>query len=340
MDHEDFIYIYSPPWVDWSAGIRVLHYLCDLLNLGGYQAFMVLHGRENQQEVSANLRTPVLTKRLLQMHHQKKGKIVAIYPEGIPGNPLNAQFVIRWILNFPSLLGGSETFENETVLAYSQTLSDSLADNLVSEILFIPALKTGDFNSRKDELSRPTELMKTQYELIYAQKYRTLGGILPSLLPNQIEIKRFGKDATSREETLNLICGAKLVHVYENTTVITEALVCGVPVLCHENPNFTELIADRELPMIGISWDRANLVDADADFNFQTLKNAENMASAKVLDIFADLFLTPQVCVSRIDIRLPRRGTVTKHSLARARVLIRQKGLRTLLRFIRNYLIR
>jgi hypothetical protein len=113
----------------------------------------------------------------LKTHKNEARRIVAIYPEGIPGNPLNAQYVIRWILNYPSLLGGSFHFRDEVVLAYSKELSTSLKDHPAISVLFIPAVKSSEFDEEVDSLEPDSKKIPTEpYELVYAQKFRALGG--------------------------------------------------------------------------------------------------------------------------------------------------------------------
>ena len=340
METDALIYIYAPPWAEWSAGIRVLHYLCDELNRLGHGAFLVLHGPKTKKDVNPRLSTPVLTKKLLKSHLDSKRRILTVYPEGIPGNPLKANFIVRWILNFPSLLAGSKSFDDEFVLAYSTVLSSSLQRSSLTPVMFIPAIRAIDMEEFINRRFALGDIKKGSYELIYAQKFRALGGKLPELKPHQVEITRFGKKAPKREETLRLISGAKLVHVYENTTVITEALVLGVPVLCHANEFFGELIASKELPMEGISWDPSHLELPDSDYNLKVLKEAEFQAVVNLQKIFANLNVqeTPVKIKQQID--FPSRRIISRHSLSRAKAVLKQKGFVVLFRFFKNYVFR
>jgi len=342
MDERDYFYIYSPAWVHWSAGIRVLHYLCDLLNRNGFNAFLVLHGEQSESETFPGLLTPVLNRQILKTHKQEARRIVAIYPEGIPGNPLNAQYVIRWILNYPSLLGGSTNFQDEVLLAYSKELSTSLEDHSEILVLFVPALKSSEFEENVDvPVSEPIKMQIEPYELIYAQKFRALGGELPPLKKNQIEITRFGSSAPTRAETLLLLRNASLVHVFENTTIITESLLYGVPVLCHENAFFKSLIAEFEMPMRGISWSSSEIVKTDRTYNLQILRNAESSANNSIKKVFANIELISKRNINNSrKLKLPNRGIFTYHSISRAKIIYKQKGMRVLIRFFLNYISR
>ena len=140
-------YIYSPAWADWSAGIRVLHYLCHFINESGREAFLVLHGKSNgRATVNSDLRTPLLNAQTLSQHTMEGKKIWAVYSESTPGNPLNANHIIRWLLNFPSLLGGDTQYPNERVVAYSKKIADHYYQHsgIPVDTLFVPALLSKD----------------------------------------------------------------------------------------------------------------------------------------------------------------------------------------------------
>ena len=339
MSHADdlIFYVYSPPWVNWSAGIRVLHYLCDLMNKSGFESYLVLHGAKVKNSLSEDLITPVVDSVLLEKHKNSNKKIIVIYPESISGNPLNAMYVIRWVLNFPSLLAGPKNFQGEIVLAYSKVIAESLTQKIQVPVLFIPALKYEEILAFSNTIVRD----KTEeFELLYAQKYRALGGTTQELHRDFVEITRFGRKAPNRSETLDLIRNASIVHVYENTTVVTEALVLGTPVVCHRNQFFDRLIADNDLQMSGVSWDPNVIISPDVNENMKILRRAEEESSATVSSIFSNLTLVPLTEEIGSGIVIPRRGKVTRHSIGRAKSVFVQKGPMVFLRFTWNYLFR
>jgi len=329
--------IYAHPWVTWSAGVRVLHFLCDFLNSSGVEAYLVLHGPYQSQETSDLLRTPMMNQDLLDQFLFMNRKLVAIYPESIPGNPLHAPFVIRWILNFPALLAGDTTFEGETVLAYSRVILEHLPKNQRDGILFIPAVK---YKEMKELAEIGFGELTKKFELVYAQKYRALGGKPKVDSANLMEITRFGKRSPSRSETLRLVANASVVHAFENTTLITEALILGTPVICHKNRFFNQLIAQYELDMSGISWNPKVIIQPDAKKNLKLLQEVESEAQEKINLIFSSLVLKSQAPIGQLKIVLPRRRRVTRHSLIRARAVLFKKGPIVLLRFTWNYLFR
>jgi len=97
--------IFSPPYRNSSAGIRVLHRLAQELIKLGYRSFVFTDWRE-----TARLRPYV-------------GDCVVVYPEVIRGNPLGAKNVVRYVLNTPGYLGCDSTYaDSELVFVHSRAL--------------------------------------------------------------------------------------------------------------------------------------------------------------------------------------------------------------------------
>jgi hypothetical protein len=332
--------IYTPGWVHWSAGIKVLHYLCHELNQLGFHAYLAIHGPRQEFDANPNLNTPAVTLEIVRELELNSVKFVAIYPESIEGNPLQANHVVRWILNYPRLLGGENKFLNEHILSYSRVLAESLKNEygLESEVCFIPAIKIEEMDELRSEITKLN--IKPSLELVYAQKYRALGGASITLGENQREIYRFGRDATSREQTLELLRDAQLLHVYENSTIISEACLLGTPVICHKNEYFTELIAKYELNFSGVSWSTLEISTPDVESNRKILSAAEAQVKDSLNIIFQNLEFAPLELNKRLSLRLPRRGIITVHSLKRAKVVFDQLGTKALFKFFLNYINR
>lgn len=334
------IYIYAPPFVTWSAGIRVLHQLCDQLNKNGVPAWIALHGPESKPEVSSQLDTPVLTREILQFHTERGLKAVAIYPETIRGNPLNASVIITWMLNSPKLLGGEKNFKSDFVYGFTQTLIKEYEDKShlkADGSIFLPPLDVEEVAkvARKEDLSNP-------FKLLYCQKFRALGGIPDSFEGKVIEVERFTTDAPTRAELLELISRAQEVIVYENSTIVTEAEIIGTPVRCISNEWFNSLLAENELGSEGVVWGKSSPKADASKSREKTLKAIESamekLSSQLVLENSKWQELANRKGIKKP--RLPKRSLISRHSLIRIRLVFKSLGLLGVIRFGYRYLYR
>ena len=333
-------YIYSPPWVDWSAGTKVLHYLCDALNKIGEDSFLAIHGPKSKfEETRFGLETPILNKKLVEQHRRELKHTIVIYPEGITGNPLGGSTIVRWLLNYPSLLGGNKVFsKQENVWAYSRNIAEGyfLLSEVNIPVLFIPAIELAEI----DSVSQVSAILG-EYEVLYAQKFRALGGKPEVRSENRIiEITRFNLDSTSRSETLNLVKFAQKVHVFENTSIASEAALFGTPVICHKNKLFDTLIAEHELGTDGISWHPSTGMVTNPVNARRKLEEAWISVSQNLVLALENTVMGPDSLTLQSEISLPNRSVFSKHVFSRARVLIQQKGLVVFGRFMMNYVRR
>ncbi len=123
--------IAAPPYSHQSAGIMVLHQLCDMLNRQGYEAAMVFfHGgsKPHFQWAYTNnpgVYHPDLQRVQLSMDNPDKSirdfleNGVLIYPDLIPDNPLAASRVVRYLMYHNH--DYTPIYPNEYILSFSQT---------------------------------------------------------------------------------------------------------------------------------------------------------------------------------------------------------------------------
>ena len=243
---KQLFYIYTPAIRLNSAGIRVLHYLCDALNQNGQDAWLVLHNpKENLNPVDPELNTPILSQNQVNQHLAEGRTPTVIYSETVPGNPLKAKRVIRYLLHFPGALGGTKKFpESEWLIAYSKKIMDSV-DNC-KQSLFLPAIKISELP--------PIQKKDPNLHLMYAGKYRAFVGEPknPTNL-DLVEIHRDGPQRQSRSEVLNLLSKASSIYVWENSSIASEAVLLGTVCIFVPSPFLGDLIADYELGTDGIS---------------------------------------------------------------------------------------
>ncbi len=109
--------IVAPAYTHRSAGIRVLHTLCDDLNQLGRVAHIIFYrfrpgGPEfytpaGTSEYCAELRhiPPLPASTDINAFRDVIDGSIVVYPEVILGNPLNARHVVRYVLNHPEANG-------------------------------------------------------------------------------------------------------------------------------------------------------------------------------------------------------------------------------------------
>lgn len=127
---KSILYCYSSLYFT-SAGIRCLHLLCHHINLHNVPAYIILIGEENNHKENTtepDYLTPILTQRSARYHFEKGMTPITVYPEIVAGNPYASPCTVRYILNFPGLLGGDEQYNAEELcFSYSKTLAEKQA---------------------------------------------------------------------------------------------------------------------------------------------------------------------------------------------------------------------
>lgn len=241
-------YIVAPPYVRTSAGIKVLHLLCHALNRIGERSYILPHRfyRSKVAVTNPELNTPLLDKRVLDYDFLTGQTPIVVYPEVISGNPFRAPFVVRYVLNFPGLLGGETHYHSdEFCVAYSEQLAQAVPNCRMS--LFFPASDSRVFT--------PFPRVAREGSCFYAGKYKYVhGGKTFDVTANSTEITRDLPDSLSAEEIAALFRRSEVFYTYDNTALAIEAILCECPVVFVPNPWLTEIIGVRELGIDGIAW--------------------------------------------------------------------------------------
>jgi len=102
-----YTYDYSPG----IGGVKVMHKLCDMLNSNGAEAYLMPIHMRDDFFTCADYNTPLITQ---DVYSNLKDAVV-IYPEGIQGNPLNSDNVVRWILG-PPRTGDYESYSKSDLV--------------------------------------------------------------------------------------------------------------------------------------------------------------------------------------------------------------------------------
>ena len=201
----DTFVVVAPDYTESHAGVVALHRLCDRLNAIGYQAFIHPIGR--REETRPGWLTPLWRGRSLR-------DAVVVYPEIVTGNLLGAERVVRWLLNRPARLTGSEMEErpSDLLVSFSSQVSREhpiLSLPLVDPDLFFP----------KD--------MPGEGGLLWVGK-----GTLPPDFDRSTTTLITDRWPRSRRRLGQVLRGADVLYTCDwLTTLIDEALMCGTPVV-------------------------------------------------------------------------------------------------------------
>jgi hypothetical protein len=334
-------YIYAPRWIDTSAGIKALHYFCHALNRAGENAFLILteaiHG--DTPRVSGLLRTPILTQEIAESHFQAKLTPIVIYSETIPGNPLDANCIVRYLMNYAGILGGPRRFDNQELkIAFSESIAEKyrIENHQEPFVLFIPPIDPRPFNFNEH---------KSNFQLTYAGKYRAFIGKPPRMgnLRN-IEIFRDGSKQQNRPEVINLLHDAKVLYSFENSSIISEAILSGTPTVLVKNVFFEELIAEKELGTAGVTWS-----DSEKEIEVakkETIKGRQIYYQRinEFTDRLAEFIDLSQEFSQGFDtktIKVPNyQHFISQHRLSLAFQILRNQGASVLLRVLYHFLLR
>lgn len=215
-------YIVAPRYVQSSAGIRALYLLCHHLNLKGYQAYILVTSKTLPDDGVYDLIAPFITKNIINYHRRKNLCPVVVYPEIISGNPLKSSCVVRYVLNYPGLLGGDKIYhKDEIVFAYSKKLADTVTCHK-AEVIYIPACDPDIFYPPQDSADRSGACY-------YAAKYRAHGFIPQEITNGLFEITRGHPTSPNQVQIADVFRKAEIFYSYEDTALAIEATLCGCP---------------------------------------------------------------------------------------------------------------
>lgn len=332
--------IWAPNWVESSAGIRAIHFLCHALNMQGSKAFLVLFDPVKKSSLGTNpaLMTPVISGEQLRSFTSHGIHPIAVYPEDVIGNPLNAPVVVRFLWNYSGALGGPLAFDkSESIWAYSENISKDYKSKtgIKPKVLFLPPVDPREF---------PVSKNKKPYQVIYAGKYRSFVGkpfnvgILPS-----VEIFRSGKKKQSRSEVKRLIAEATVLYSFENSSIVTEAILSGTPAGFIPNKFLGKIIAAKELGDAGsFVGDSAESVEAarlrlpEARSNY--IESISSFKSALRIFVRTTQKLAESTTSTSLTVLPKNRSRFTKNRVFLAFEILRSKGPKIFLKELRRFI--
>lgn len=247
-------YVYAPSYTHTSSGVRTLHLLVHALNQSGQKAYLI-PSDPNGYATNPELNTPLL----LPQHQNYYGdNFIAVYPDIVRGNPFNAERVVRYLLAPAGAYGGDATFaEGDQIWG----ALPSLAEN----ILRIPV--------SDPEIFYPSEVLTNGTirvgSCFYSHKYEMHGNQPLDITKNSVRLEGSLKNLadTMRQST---VC-----YLYELTSVITEAALCGCPVVLVRTPYFNTI--DPACMMGDVSWSDGEIVKECNDYREEYYKICDNL---------------------------------------------------------------
>ncbi|WP_018914064.1 glycosyltransferase [Thiomonas sp. FB-6] len=252
--HRHPYYVFAPAYSRTSAGIRVMHTLCHALNRIGEQAFLVLPPLPQPETgVHPDLVTPLLTRWRLEQDFRAGRTPVFVYPETLRGNPFQAPFVARYVLNTPGALGGDASFPaSEYCMSYTAGLGRMVPG--IRQTLYLPASDPNLFQPPAREQRSGTCLYAGKYQHIHGGKLFDISKDSVEIISNLGGIRNPEKPMQTQAELVELFQRSELLYCYEPSSLALEAMLCGCPVVFLPNPHFQQSFHSDELGDDGWAW--------------------------------------------------------------------------------------
>lgn len=233
-------YIFMPEYRRNSAGIRVMHMLCDALNRSGQEAYIT------SEQSPVELIAPFLSEDVKRRHKSLGLEPIGVYPEIIDGNPLGTHTVVRYLLNQPGFIKTTADYgDNDIFYAYTRDLVQPGMP--ADRVMFLPAFDLSVFRPSDDPNKRIAG------KVCYYQGRSRQATIDPALLPaDAVEITPRWPD--SWEALSDLFQQCEYFYCGESSGLAAEAVLCGclaVVLPSHWVPN---KIAQHESKSHGVAW--------------------------------------------------------------------------------------
>ena len=234
MTVDKFI-VCAPPYMNGSAGVIVLHELCDALIKLGYEAYILImsHTSEGWDFHCSNnekLFNPMLSRKIADENNSERiiNEILddgfCIYPEVVQGNPLNAKNVVRYFLYHDGRITGenSNYRDDDFIVSYSPIYIKNS-----NFILFKPIV-----DDAMSDIDAP-DFSKRTLDLTYFGKGINYANCF--LIGKSVELT---KDwPSSKSQLANLLKNVRYLYTWDNhSSISVDALYCGArPVLIQKN---------------------------------------------------------------------------------------------------------
>jgi glycosyltransferase involved in cell wall biosynthesis len=235
-------YVYAMDYRRNSAGIRVMHALCDALVRSGLEAYVF------GNILNPGLMTPRLTEDVVKRHREQGVEPVVVYPEVIGSNPLRGNVVVRYLLNWPGFLTvhGSTGYGRDDIL-YAYTRDLLMPGQPEDQVLFMPAHDRRVFKLPDDPAKR------IPGKVCYYQGRANQVKVDPALLAeDSVEITT--SYPASWEAMADLFQSCEYFYCTESSALSGEAALCGCVCVILPNEWVPSFIGQSESQGFGIAW--------------------------------------------------------------------------------------
>jgi len=244
-------------------------------------------------------------------------------------------------MNFAGALGGPVEFNDaEMIISFSKKIAEHYATTngcTEPEVLFLPPIDPREFSKTEE---------KEPYQVVYAGKYRSFIGKPPKVggLPS-VEIFRDGPRMQSREQVREILKHATILYSFENSSIVTEAVLSGTPARFVPNEFLGEVIAEDELGLGGIVQsesprDLEKAISTIDDGIAQYYEKADNFL-IQLAHFVEKTQRQASLTGCRDPITVPTHGhLINQHRVALARQILQNQGLLTLIRVTFHFVSR
>ncbi|OHX12815.1 glycosyl transferase family 2 [Chromobacterium sphagni] len=302
-------YIMAPDYRRNSAGVRVMHMLCDALNRSGQEAYITT------RECNPDLRTPFLNEEQFDYYKANHIEPIIIYPEVVSGNPMRGRVVVRYLLNRPGFLGGGSYGSQDILFAYGSGLVQEGMPK--DQLLFLPPVDLSIFRPPEDPAKR------VPGKVCYYQGRKRQALIDPALLPpDAVEITQQYPD--SWEALADLFQSCEYFYSGEVSALAAEAVLCGCVGVVMPGEWAQSAFCQEETGSFGVAWGTAPDEIERARQTMPLLREQlEKQAEAfwPALDHFIEVTQraavekAEQLRIERTTPRKPRIGVLTRDNL-------------------------
>lgn len=236
--------VWSPPWTHTSSGVRTLHLLVHALNESDQKAYII------PSSYTGFVLNPALNTPLLSIQHQNfyEQNFIAVYSDVVRGNPFNAKHVVRYLLAPRGAYGGDAVFpDSDQIWGALPSLAENVLRLPVSDTgIFYPPSALGKY----DGVDIHQDRVGTCF---YSHKYE-MHGNQPLLDITGSSTRLTG----SLEKLADILRKSERCYLYELTSAITEAALCGCPVTLIRTPYFNTI--DPACMMGDVQWSDGEVV--------------------------------------------------------------------------------